>query len=55
MPVCGTFSNTVISMSLAFQQCPIQVFMVRRNPFGDYLTYVERYDYFPMPLPSWVD
>lgn len=31
------------------------VFMVRRNPYGDYLTYVERYDYFPMPLPSWVD
>ena len=31
------------------------VFVMRRQPMGDYLSYFDRYDYFPMPLPSWVD
>ena len=31
------------------------VFMTRRQPMGDYLSYFDRYQYFPMPLPSWVD
>lgn len=31
------------------------VFLMNRMPFGDYLSYFERYDYFPMPLPSYVD
>jgi hypothetical protein len=32
-----------------------QVFLMRRQPVGDYMTYIDRYDYFPMPLPSWID
>ena len=31
------------------------VFVTRRQPMGDYLSYFDRYEYYPMPLPSWVD
>jgi len=31
------------------------VFLMRRKAIDDYLSYFERYQYYPMPLPTWVD
>ena len=31
------------------------VFLMRRQPASDYIKYMDRYEYYPMPLPNWVD
>ncbi len=31
------------------------VFLTRRQPDADYMSYMEAYQYSPMPLPSWID
>jgi len=31
------------------------VFIMKRLPSGDYIKYMDRYEYYPMPLPNWVD
>ena len=31
------------------------VFLTRRQPDADYLTYMEAYQYSPIPLPAWID